>query len=298
MSTRLAFMTSVGAVAFLTTAKASGVRTLSRTASTRSGEQMVGAYHRLKQPTGLAIDANGLLWIANAGRGTLLVYDDLRLVYKDRIVLPQNAYPAGLYVDISDRLLVADFNRSEVLIYVSRNLAQSIPSPGPSGVAADGGGNVFVVNVLVKTLWIYDSQGFTLKTVPLSAGAWSAAIFGQTLFLSLSSNEIISYNIPQLLSGSPSPSLFAKRGVANPSDLAIDSSGQVYVANMAPTARNVTKYSPQGKLLQTFQPQGNEAVRYEGVAVDASGNVYISNQFPLNNVTVYNAAGTLIATLM
>jgi sugar lactone lactonase YvrE len=110
-------------------------------------------------------------------------------------------------------------------------------------------------------------------------------------------SSVISYDVSQVLAGSATPSTFANVGVNVPTSVAFDTAGNVYVANRASTARNVTKYSPSGTLLQTFQANGNRCVQYEGVAVDTSGNVYISNPFPLNNIMIYSPAGTLIGTL-
>jgi sugar lactone lactonase YvrE len=253
---------------------------------------------RLLSPTGLAIDLDGNLWVANAGHGTVTFYENLRPVANRRIVLPHGASPLSLAIDTSNRLCVCDKGLNAILFYASGKLVHSILIGGTlSGAAVDGAGHVFVVESSTKRVFIFDAGGRFVRQASLSAAGLSAAVGGDVLFVGLSTNAIVSYNIPDLLRGSANPILFAQSGVSTPSDLAVDAGGDVYCANMASSARNVTKYSPAGQLLQTFQPNGNAGAQYEGVAVDAGGNVYISNGEPLNDVTVYDPSGKLVATL-
>jgi hypothetical protein len=253
------------------------------------------AYHRLKEPAGMLFDASGYLRVANLGRSTIIAYRNWQIVSAKRIVLPAGAAPSALALDKANRIYVTDYSNL-VWVYDGKLLVETISTPDPGGVAVDDVGNVFVVNANAALLWIYDPKGQPLRQFVLPAGGWSVAIAGKTLYVGLASS-VITYDVAQVLGGSATPSNFASVGIDVPTSIAFDTARNVYVANRAASARNVTKYSPSGALLQTFQASGNRCVQYEGVAVDASGNVYISNPFPLNNIMIYSPSGALVGTL-
>jgi sugar lactone lactonase YvrE len=295
MTTRRSFVAATAAT-ILAASERAGIAAAAL--SRFDGRDPADARQALKSPTGLAIDQNGDLWVANAGHSSLLPYHNLIPAFNRRITLPQGGFPLSLVVDAAKRICDCDTGLYAILFYSDGDLVHTILIGGRlSGTAVDAAGHVFAVESSSGFVYIFDASGAPLRRITLPDRGMSAFADGGTLYVGLRSNVVVSYDIAKLIGGTPHAKAFAQSGVASPSDLAVDAAHNVYVANMARGVRNVTKYSPAGKLSQVFQPNGNRAAGYEGVAVDAAGNVYISNGEPLNTVTVYDTSGKLIATL-
>src|SRR5208283_2218315 len=75
----------------------------------------------------------------------------------------------------------------------------------------------------------------------------------------------------------------------NPVNMAIDSSGNVWVTNIG--ANTVTELNSSGALLGTFTVGNNP----RGIHIDSSGNVWITN-YGSNTVTELSSTGTLLGT--
>jgi sugar lactone lactonase YvrE len=76
-----------------------------------------------------------------------------------------------------------------------------------------------------------------------------------------------------------------------PSDIAVDASGTVYVAERL--RDRIQKFSGDGKFLGKFgnQPSGYEEQGSVKITVDASGNVYVAD----SRVRIFNRHGKLIS---
>ncbi|MGD0887128.1 MAG: hypothetical protein ABSA46_19975, partial [Thermodesulfovibrionales bacterium] len=83
------------------------------------------------------------------------------------------------------------------------------------------------------------------------------------------------------------PSVFAVG--ANPSGIAIDASGNVWVADQG--SNTVTELNSGGTLLGNFAVGNNPSA----IAIDASGNVLVANQGS-NTVTELNSGGAVLGT--
>ncbi|MEI8208292.1 MAG: hypothetical protein WCG16_03740, partial [Methylococcales bacterium] len=81
-------------------------------------------------------------------------------------------------------------------------------------------------------------------------------------------------------------------GVTNPKSLALDASGDLFVANGG-TNNSVTEYSSAGKLLRTLSSGISSP---SSLATDASGNVFVANNGS-NTITEYSASGNLLHTI-
>ena len=77
---------------------------------------------------------------------------------------------------------------------------------------------------------------------------------------------------------------------SNPEGIVIDASGNAWVANDG--SSNVTELSPTGATITTVTVGTNPA----GIAIDASGNVWVAN-FGSNNVTELSPTGATITTV-
>ena len=78
-------------------------------------------------------------------------------------------------------------------------------------------------------------------------------------------------------------------GFTNPIGLAFDGAGNLYVSNIG--ANTVSKVNPSGTIIATYTGFTYPA----GLAVDASGYLYVANELG-NNVNKLDAGGNIVAT--
>ena len=110
---------------------------------------------------------------------------------------------------------------------------------------------------------------------------------------SLGNFYLVDENVGHLLKITPGGvvSTLANTGIA-PYDVAIDVSGNLYVANYV--AGNIQKFSSTGTNLGTFIGSGLN--NPDGLVFDTAGNLYVSN-YSGASVNKYSPTGTLLATL-
>ena len=101
-------------------------------------------------------------------------------------------------------------------------------------------------------------------------------------------NNVNEYSAAGLLLNQLSPT----NGINNPQTLAIDASGDLFVANGG-TSNTVTEYSSAGTLLRTLATGISSP---SNLATDASGDVFVANNGNAT-VTEYSASGSLLHTI-
>jgi streptogramin lyase len=202
--------------------------------------------------------------------------------------------PQGVAVDRSGNVYVADSNghtiRKITPAGVVTTLAGTAGSSGsadgtgaaarfvhPSGVAVDGGGSVYVADFGDDTVRKITPTG-VVTTLAGTAGTWGS------------------------LDGTGSAARFY-----NPNGVAVDGSGNVYVADYwNSTIRKVTPTGVVTTLAGTAGSTGSAdgtgaAAQFSfpiGVAVDGAGNVYVadSNNYTIRKVTPAGVVTTLAGT--
>ena len=171
---------------------------------------------------------------------------------------------------------------------------------GPTGVAVDANGNVYVadaVNNLVKEI----PAGCTTATcVTTLGGGFSkptgvAVDAGDNVFVADYSNSLVK-EIPAGCTTATCVSTLGD-GFNNPNGIAVDGSGDVFVADYS---NNLVKEIPAGCTSSTcVSALGGGFNQPTGVAVDASGNVFVAdyNNSLVKEIPVGCTSSTCVSTL-
>jgi DNA-binding beta-propeller fold protein YncE len=216
-----------------------------------------GVEASFKLVNGVAIDDDGRIFVSDGKLHRIYVFD------KDRKVVDQITDglvdPVGLTIDTVNRLLyVADTQQDQVIVYdadsfkLIRRLGTGgkkhiLTDPGdfsgPTGVAVDSDGNVYVTDTMNYRVEVFDADGNFIS--------W----FGKHC---------------------DGPGCFA-----HPKGIAVDSDNHIWVAD--PMLDMLQVYDKQGELLAFVGGHGHGPGQFEaltGVFVDKQNRVFTSEQYP------------------
>ncbi|MCX6952896.1 MAG: hypothetical protein NTV51_12140 [Verrucomicrobia bacterium] len=276
------------------------VTTLAGTAGSVGKTDGTGAAAKFFYPSGITVTAGGTVYVADTGNHTIRAVSAVGAVstlagatglagiadgFGGEALF---SYPAGVAIDGAGTLFIADHNNHTIRKMSTAGQvttvagAAGIPGSsdgvggaarfnGPTGVAVDGNGNIYVADAGNTSIRKITSNG----TVSTFAGL--SGIAGSTDGVGIGAR----FNAPQ--------------------GLAVDSAGNVYVADT--NNSTIRKITPAGTVTtlagvagQTGGVDGPGGVaRFNGpyaVAVDGAGTVYVADFF---NATIrkITAAGTV-----
>lgn len=228
----------------------------------------------LGKPSGLALDAHMNVYVADAKRRQIMVFDSLGL-YLRTIGGPDDLVrPVGVAVSRDGERIYAidradnESDQHRVVIYASDG--------SKIGIIGTRGGGSGQFNVPLQAVSATDGTLYVLD-----AGNFRVQAFGRD------GNFLHAFGKPGV-----NPGNFAR-----PRGIAVDDDGNVYVTDAA--FNNVQIFRPDGQLLLAIGESGHEDIpgRFgllSGVAVDETGRVYAVDQL-FSKVEVFRPIGELEA---
>ena len=225
------------------------VTTLAGLAGTSGTNDGTASASRFNGPSGAALDNAGNLYVGDSGNNTIrkVTPGGVVTTLAGKALFDQGGYPIGGYADGTGS--AARFN-------------------GPSGVAVDGAGNVYVADSANSTIRKV-TPGGVVTTLAGLAGSWGSA------------------------DGTGSAAQFY-----NPSGVAVDGAGNVYVADFYNST--IRKVTPGGVVTTLaglagtygsadgtgsvarfggFDASLGQPAGPEGLAVDSAGNIYVADTY-------------------
>ncbi|MGO9604632.1 MAG: hypothetical protein ACLQAT_14805 [Candidatus Binataceae bacterium] len=271
-------------------------------------------------PQYMAIDAAGNVWVTNYGGNSVIELTssgDLAGNFNNSNVNGANfTQPLGVAIDAGGNVWVVNFRGgsgcssgvppcgSVTELTSSGGLAGNFAPGGanfidPVGVAIDTAGNAWVVNSFGSSVTALTSGGglfgyftpfHTVNPFQVAIDAaghiWMVNFAGQSMTELTSSGGLLG-NFNNL---NPSGANFQ-----DPTGLAFDDAGNVWLTNAGGNANSMTELTSSGTLAGNFNnsnPTGANFNEPFGVAIDADGDVWVGN-FNGNSVTELTSSGGL-----
>lgn len=249
-------------------------------------------------PYGLAVAANGNLYVANTNGNNILVYSPAYVQLTSKTITKGISGPTAVAFDPDGNLWVANSNSNSITEYSStcvQNTAHTITVgiSNPKALAFDGIGGLWVQNGF-STLTVYPELPTSLAIGPLvtltPASGIVTGIAAYRDFL-VTGNNIdanvsgIAYtlNSAALSSGTLGKTCFAA---------AVDPAGNLYCGNNDNT---LTVFSLKTGASSTLAQLSSFPT---GIAVDAKrGRIYVALGTQ-NEIAVYSTSGTLLYTIV
>lgn len=189
------------------------------------------------------------------------------------------ASPRGVAFDASGNIFIIDtdnakinkFNSSEVYVSSFGEVGSGLPAPAeskfssPTSAAVDTSGNVYIADSGNDRIQKFDSDGNFLLQFG-SFGSANTAIIGDK------------------------PGKFSF-----PSDVTVDSSGNIYVADEE--NKRVQKFNSSGAFLAQIGSEGSTAGLFttpSSVAVDSSGNLFVGDR-GRHKIIKFNSGGSYVS---
>jgi len=223
----------------------------------------------LIEPQGIALDSNHNIYVADGGNSSVTVYSPVGSSTGLLNEAPSASisaamttgliYPEGIALDSSANIYVADSDAADILVYPAGSNGDTATlatiSGGntgliqPQGIALDSSANIYVLDLL-GSVFVYPPLG--RSTGPLNEAPTVTISGGNT-------------------------------GMSYPEGIALDSNGNIYVADSG--AASVFVYPPVGRstgLLNeaptaTISGGNTGLIQPQGIALDSNRNIYVAD---------------------
>jgi streptogramin lyase len=260
----------------------------------------------LASPAGLAVDAAGDIWVANAAGNSIteLSSTGTPLTGASGYTGSHNILgPQGIAVDRSGNVWVADTLLSSVVeLNLSAGTIQSSTSftaggiQAPTALAIDSQNNIWVSNFGGASVTELSSAGVALGNSPLTAGGTLQAPYG--IAVDTSGNVWVSDNQASLVAEfANNQSLLSGSGYTDgdilaPEGVALDASSRAWIAD---NGSNAASYLQAAAATAPTPFTGGGLAMPAAVAVDGNGTIWIANNQASGSITkiAYGTAAPL-----
>ncbi len=243
----------------------------------------------LLRPSGVAVAADGSVWVANQGScyqnslaGCTVSATLQYLSDSGNMTIKGFTSLSGVAVDSQGDVWVSDIGSNKVFHVTSSGKIDSIILDpylslinAPLSVAVDSQDNLYVANRGNQSISKWSPKGIVM-------GYWKVNV--NLMYLAIDANDRLWIADAQndVIRCLACATAFPVQGKSAPRALGFDQDGNIWVADY--TYSRVTGYSPHG------QPLGSVKVGVKfptGIAFDPQGRLYVSN-FTTNSVSVYS----------
>lgn len=237
-------------------------------ASTQKGDDQLKSHFFMGEPHGLAVDSKGRLYVADGKVGAIFVIDpetrDTEMIKNGKDA--NFKLIVGLAIDDTDRLFVSDAGTRSILVFAPNHKAEVAIHEGlnvPAGMAIDTENRfLYVADIEADQVLVYDVDTFKL--------------------------------LRRIGTGGKDHSLTTPGDFAKPTGVAVDSDGNLYVADML-NAR-IEVFDADGNFIRTFGKRGDGPGYFampKAVAVDCDGHIWVTDSVQ-NRVQLYSQDGQLL----
>ncbi len=229
----------------------------------------------LRGPDGVAVDANGNVYIADNNNNAIDRWDPTTQQV-NTLVSSGLTLPGGLAVDAAGNVYIADSGDNTVKEWVAatQQLTTLVSTglSGPYAVAVDGAGNVYIADTFDNAIkeWVAATQQvITLVSSGLAIPEGVAVDqLGNVYIADTGHGAIKEWNAT-----TQQVSTLVSSGLSDPADLAVDGSGNVYIAD---THDNTLDEWQAATQQMTTRISSGLSLPW-GVTVDGAGNIYIAD---------------------
>ena len=230
-------------------------------------------------PFGLAVDADGYLYVANTDDNTVSKVTSEGIV--TTFVSSGLSAPFGLAFDTAGNLYIANAGNNTVSVVSPAGVVTSTIHgfSGPAGLAFDSAGNLYVANSTAGTVSMVSPMGVVSTFASGFVEPYGVAVDSAgNVYVADADDESVSKVTP-----TGKVSTFAS-GLAGPDGLAFDAAGNLYVSDGNGTLGEVTPAGVVSTLAYGFNQPAGLAFYGGDLYVTDSGNNTLNELFQSVNV--------------